>query len=182
MFKRAIVRRPGRNFAEGLTTFRGAPPDLNRAVEQHQAYCAALARCGLEVLVLEPDLVYPDSTFVEDVAILTGDLAVLTRPGADSRLGEIEGVREPLSNYFPEIREIAAPGTLDGGDVCQAGKHFFIGVSQRTNEEGAKQLAAFLAQGGYTSVIQRLNGSEILHRVVQPYFSSVDASLHVVEG
>ena len=182
MFKRAIVRRPGRNFAEGLTTFRGAPPDLNRAVEQHQAYCAALARCGLEVLVLEPDLVYPDSTFVEDVAILTGDLAVLTRPGADSRLGEIEGIREPLSRYFPEIHEIAAPGTLDGGDVCQAGKHFFIGVSQRTNEEGAKQLAAFLAQGGYTSVIQRLNGSEILHRVVQPYFSSVDASLQVVEG
>ena len=153
MFKRAIVRRPGRNFAEGLTTFKGAPPDLNGALEQHQAYCTALEQCGLEVILLEPDLAHPDSTFVEDVAVLTGDLAILTRPGAESRLGEIEGVREPLGKYFPEIREIAAPGTLDGGDVCQAEKHFFIGVSQRTNKEGATQLAAFLAEGGYTSTL-----------------------------
>jgi dimethylargininase len=151
LYTHAIVRRPGENFAEGLTSFKGPPADYKKALEQHEAYCAALERCGVEVVRLEADLAHPDSTFVEDVAVLTRDAAILTHPGARSREGEVDGIREPLRRFFQTIHEIEAPGTLDGGDVCEAGKHFFIGVSRRTSEEGAKQLAAFLAREGFTT-------------------------------
>jgi dimethylargininase len=151
LYKHAIVRRPGENFAEGLTSIKGSPADYKKALEQHEAYCAALERCGVEVVRLEADLAHPDSTFVEDVAVLTRDSAILTRPGAKSREGEVDGIREPLGKFFQAIHEIKSPGTIDGGDICEAGTHFFIGVSRRTNEEGAKQLAAFLARDGYTT-------------------------------
>ncbi|HEU5238577.1 MAG TPA: hypothetical protein VFU37_15705 [Pyrinomonadaceae bacterium] len=151
MFTRAIVRPPARNFAEGLTSAALGAPNYGRALEQHEAYCAALLRCGLEVTRLEPDTGYPDSTFVEDVAIVTRTLAILTRPGAPSRTGEVEIMRRPLANFFDTVLEIQAPGTVDGGDICQAGDHFFIGVSDRTNETGAKQLAALLKDAGYES-------------------------------
>lgn len=164
MFKHAIVRRPGENFAEGLTSFKGAPVDYEKALGQHDAYCAALEECGLEVVRLAADLAHPDSTFVEDVAVLTRDAAILTRPGAKSREGEVDGIREPLRKFFQTIHEIEAPGTLDGGDICEAGEHFFIGVSRRTNEEGARQLAAFLARGGCTSAFVDIRAMKsILH-------------------
>jgi len=151
MFTRAIVRPPTRNFAEGLTSAALGTPNYGRALEQHEAYCAALFRCGLELTRLEPDAAYPDSTFVEDVAIVTRKLAILTRPGAPSRTGEVESMRRPLGDFFDNVSEIQAPGTVDGGDICQAGDHFFIGVSKRTNETGAKQLAALLKDAGYES-------------------------------
>ena len=154
MFTHAIVRLPGENFSEGLTDVGlGAlgVPDHARALQQHAAYCRALEACGLELTVLEKDLDHPDSTFVEDTAVLTKHAAVLTRPGAESRLGEVARIRQPLLQFFSRHYEIAAPGTVDGGDICEAGSHVFIGVSHRTNEEGARQLAGFLAQEGYTS-------------------------------
>ena len=157
MFKTGIVRPPGRNFADGLTTSEG-PPDYPRALDQHGEYCTALEYCGLTVLLLPPDLAYPDSTFVEDVSIATPSFAILTRPGAKSRAGEIETIREPIGRFFQTIHEIETPGTLDGGDVCQAGTHFFTGISQRTNEDGAKQLASFLSREGYTSSFVDIRG------------------------
>ncbi|SRR6266705_3019251 len=164
MFTRAIVRPPAPNFSKGLTTVFLGKPDYEAALRQHDAYCAALEHCGLTVTRLEPDERYPDSCFVEDAAILTGRGAVLTRPGAASRVGEIEGVRGALAQFFPSLREIGPPGTLDGGDVCEAGQHFFIGLSQRTNEEGARQLAKILAELGYTSNIVDIKGvDDILH-------------------
>ncbi|HEY4739223.1 MAG TPA: arginine deiminase family protein [Candidatus Acidoferrales bacterium] len=164
LFTRAIVRRPGENFAEGLTSFKGEPPDYVKAIEQHEAYCAALEQCGLEVVRLAADLAHPDSTFVEDVAVLTRDTAILTRPGAKSREGEVDGIRDALGEFFQTVHEIEAPGTLDGGDICEAGKHFFIGVSRRTNEEGAGQLAAFLAHQGFTtSFVDMRAMKSILH-------------------
>src|SRR5262249_25210489 len=100
---------------------------------------------------LTADLEHPDSTFVEDVAIVTPEFAVLTRPGAKSRAGEVAGIRATVSKLFKIVHEITAPGTLDGGDICEAGSHFFIRIWRRTNEEGARQLAKFLAGGGYRS-------------------------------
>jgi dimethylargininase len=164
LFQTAIVRKPGRNFAKGLTSLVGQPPDYEKVVQQHEAYCAALERCGLNVVRLEEDLAHPDSTFVEDVAVVTRQFAIITRPGAESRVGEVDRIREPLRRFFSAIDQIMPPGTLDGGDVCQAGTHFFIGVSRRTNEEGARQLGAFLGRGGYTSGlinIRRMKG--VLH-------------------
>lgn len=167
MFSRAIVRKPGENFHEGLTSVGQGVlgvPDIARTVEQHVAYCKALEGCGLELITLEKDLEHPDSTFVEDTAVLTRDAAILTRPGAASREGEVARIRESVARFFRKIYEIQAPGTLDGGDICEAGTHFFIGVSHRTNEEGARQLAHYLKLEGYTaSNIDIRSMTSILH-------------------
>jgi dimethylargininase len=163
MFTRAIVRPPATNFSEGLTTSGLGTPDFKRAVEQHAAYCAALEQCGLTITTLPPDPNYPDSTFVEDSAILTERCAVITRPGALSRRGELIKMSEVVADLYstkPSLTvellprplfSIEEPGTLDGGDVCEAGNHFFIGLSERTNEDGAQQLAQMLAPLGYSS-------------------------------
>jgi len=162
--KHALVRPPGPNFADGLTTVDLGRPDYGRALEQHAAYCDALERCGLTLTRLAPDPRHPDSTFVEDTAVLTPLGAILTRPGAPTRSGEVEAIRGPLSAFYSEFEEIVAPGTLDGGDVCEAERHVFIGVSKRTNREGAGQLAALLAQKGYSTALVDIRGlPEILH-------------------
>ena len=164
MFSRAIVRPPGTNYADGLTRVPLGAPDFERALRQHAAYCEALERCGLELTRLEPDERYPDATFVEDTAVLIPATAILTQPGAASRIGEVESIRDPLSRLFPRIDSIPEPGTLDGGDVCEAGSHFFIGLSERTNEAGAGQLAELLGSRGYTaSLVDIRNVKDILH-------------------
>jgi len=164
MFDRAIVRPPTENFADGLTTVDLGVPDFTRALDQHARYAEALERCGLLVTRLSPDPRYPDATFVEDTAILTSRGAVLTRPGAPERTGEAAAIEPALRCYFPGLLRIEPPGTVDGGDICEAGDHFFIGVSRRTNPEGARQLARHLAEFGYGSEEVDIRAmSEILH-------------------
>ena len=164
MFSKAIVRPPGANFASGLTTVDLGAPDLERALNQHEAYCHALESCGLNLIRLAPDEAHPDSTFVEDTAILTERGAIITRPGASSRLAEARQIAPVIRDHFPEVLSIDEPGTVDGGDICEAGEHFFIGISGRTNEPGAQQLAGFLASFGYTSSLIDIRGvSNILH-------------------
>ena len=164
MYTRAIVRPPATTFTQGLTSAALGPPHLPAALAQHESYCEALERCGLDVIVLDPDARFPDSTFVEDTAILTPYAAVLTRPGASSREGEVPGIAEALGEYFEEFHHIRAPGTLDGGDVCQAEDHFFIGVSQRTNEAGATQLAQALEKYDFASTFVDIRGAhDLLH-------------------
>ncbi len=150
MYTKAIVRRPGRNFAEGITTANLGKPDFEKALEQHSAYCDALTGCGLELIVLEADERYPDGCFVEDTAIVTSEVAVITRPGAASRMGEEAEISERLSE-FRTIETVKSPGTLDGGDVLRVENHFFIGISGRTNRDGARQLSAILSKYGYTA-------------------------------
>src|SRR6476620_7538604 len=152
MFTRAIVRPPALNLSLGLTTAGLGAPDYEQALQQHANYCAALVECGLKEITLAPDEDYADSTFVEDTAVVTDHFAVLTRPGAPSRAGETASMRRALAEFFPNLASIEAPGTVDGGDVCEAGKHFFIGISERTNEAGARQLTALLEPFGYTGV------------------------------
>ncbi len=164
MFTKTIARIPGSNFASGLTSVDLGVPHLDLVLAQHARYCEALVECGLDLTVLNADLRYPDSTFVEDTAILTANGAVLTRPGAATREGEVDVIRPVIRSFFPQASSIHAPGTLDGGDICEAENHFFIGVSHRTNEEGARQLAAHLAAFDYTSsVIDIRSMTSILH-------------------
>lgn len=146
------MRLPGENFSQGLTTL-GSPsgPDLAKALEQHAAYRRALAECGLEVIVMTADDDYPDSTFVEDTFVIADRVAIATRPGAKTRMGEVETVAKTMREFRPRLERIEAPGTVDGGDVCQVDNHFLIGMSARTNEAGAAQLAAILARYQYTS-------------------------------
>lgn len=165
MFSKAIVRPPAPNFAEGLTEAGLGPPDYQRAIKQHEAYCAALEHCGLTLIRLDADPDYPDSCFVEDAAVVIPEFAfqcardpiptrvVLTRPGAASRAGEVECMRAALEQIAPKfaIEQIQPPGTLDGGDICEAGEHYFIGLSARTSETGAEQLAQFVTAHGYTA-------------------------------
>jgi dimethylargininase len=157
-FTRSIVRPPAASFAAGLTTSDLGPPDLTRALEQHEAYCGALERLGLSLTRLPPHPDFPDSTFVEDAAIVTPRGAIMTRPGAPSRAGEVTSLRPALARWFPELAEITAPGTLDGGDVCDAGEHFFIGVSERTNADGARQLGPWLSARGFSSTVIDIRG------------------------
>jgi dimethylargininase len=164
VFTHAIVRIPGKNFAQGLTTAYLGVPRYDLVLEQHARYCEALRECGLTITTLEADLDHPDSTFVEDAAVLTARSAILTRPGAGSREGEVAAISATLRSFFPVTREIEAPGTLDGGDICEAEHHFFLGCSHRTNEEGTRQLAAHLAAEGYTSSLVDVRGmNSILH-------------------
>ena len=170
---RAIVCAPSVSFAEGITAAGLGLPDFAHAIEQHKAYCAALEQCGLTLTRLKADERYPDSTFVEDTAVVIGALpggrataaqqasagcAVLTRPGAARRVGEVDSVRKALAQFYSELHSIREPGTLDGGDVCEAGSHFFIGISERTNEAGAQQLADLLRLFGYTSSFVDIRG------------------------
>src|SRR5215210_4943079 len=157
-FTHAIVRPPAATFADGLTASNLGPPDLALALKQHEVYCRTLERLGLSLDRLPPDAAFPDSTFVEDAAIVTTKGATLTRPGAPSRAGEVTAMGEALCRWFPQLDRITPPGTLDGGDVCEAGDHFFIGVSHRTNEEGAAQLATWLEARGFSSSVIDIRG------------------------
>ena len=164
MFTRAIVRPPALNFSEGLTTAGLGVPDYERALQQHAAYCAALEQCGLTLTRLDPDPNFPDSTFVEDTAVLTKFGAVLALPGAPSRGGEVANIQSVLADFYPSLLSIQSPGSLDGGDVCEAGDHFFIGISERTNEVGARQLAEILASCNYTTKFVDIRGVKgLLH-------------------
>lgn len=143
-FSRALVRPPGETFSAGLTSGALGPPDVALALRQHEAYCRALERAGLRLTRLPPDPDHPDSTFVEDTAVITPRGAILARPGAPSRAGEVERIRPALEAEFGALASLEPPAALDGGDVCQAGDHYLIGVSARTNREGARQLATWL--------------------------------------
>ena len=151
-------------------------------LEQHEAYCAALERCGLSLIRLAADERYPDSTFVEDTAVVTERCAILTRPGALSRADEVTGISAELAQFYPGLHSIQAPGTLDGGDVCEAGNHFFIGISQRTNERGAQELAAVLSQTGYTSTLVDIRDVKGILHLKSGLACLADSRLVVIEA
>jgi dimethylargininase len=194
MFTRAIVCPPAPNFSQGLTSSGLGAPDYERALKQHQAYCATLEQCGLTLTRLEANPDYPDSTFVEDTAVLvevqdedttqSERQAILSRPGAPSRAGEVVTIRKRLNDVFPALFSIQSPGTLDGGDVCQAANHFFIGISERTNETGAQQLAELLAPRGYASsfVDIRTSGTGVPPVNHAPGAGATSELLHLKSG
>ena len=161
MFTRAIVRKPGKSMVDGLTSFDLGEPDHKLALEQHAAYVAALADCGLQVRVLEADESYPDSTFVEDTALLTPACAIITNPGAPTRKGEVSVIIEVLQDYYTDIEQVQEPGTVEGGDIMMVGSHFYIGLSERTNREGARQVIAFLEKYGFSG--SAVTVGEMLH-------------------
>src|SRR5690625_2668233 len=149
MFKQTIVKKPGESYVNGLTTSDLGKPDYELVKEQHDEYIEALKKCNVDVRVLPLNENFTDSTFVEDTAVLTNEFAVITNPGIDSRADEIIEMEPVIKEYYDKVYYIQSPGTLDGGDVLQIEDQFYIGLSSRTNEEGAKQLIAILEQGGY---------------------------------
>jgi dimethylargininase len=157
----AITRQISPRFSEcELTHLDRHPIDLDLARAQHHQYEAALRDLGCEVISLpaEPDL--PDSVFVEDAALVFDEVAIITRPGADSRKPEAAAIAQALLPYRA-LHTIEAPGTLDGGDVLRVGQTVYIGLSSRSNRSGVEQTQKFLAPYGYT--VQGVEVTGCLH-------------------
>ncbi len=144
LFTKAIVRIPCKNMIEGLSSSKLGKPDFSMALIQHQEYVWALQDRGLAVSILLPRNDFPDSTFVEDTALLTPHLAIITNPGAPSRKGEIASMKMVIHDFYETLEYIREPGTLEAGDVMMCGDHYFIGLSERTNKAGAEQLISLL--------------------------------------
>jgi len=148
-FTQAIVREPGPNCVAGLTTSDLGPPDFDLLLAQHREYVDALCELGLWAEELPPEPGYPDAYFVEDMAVVLPEVAVICSSGVPSRQGEQESLIAALALHRPLV-SIEPPGHLEGGDVLMAGRHFFIGLSRRTNRAGADQLGRVLTEHGYT--------------------------------
>jgi dimethylargininase len=160
-FSDAIVRAVPATIAAGITSADLGKPDHEKAREQHERYVGALERCGLEVTVLEADERYPDSVFIEDTTVVTDRCAIVANPGAAGRRGEVHEIEEVLSGLYENVERIVSPGTLDGGDVLQVGDHFYVGLTRRTNRDGAEQLAALLR--GYDFGVSFVGLRRFLH-------------------
>jgi dimethylargininase len=158
----ALVRRPVERLAEGIVTHvPRLAVDVDLADEQHSAYCAALQGAGWTVREVAPAPAHPDSVFVEDTVVVVEHLAVLTRPGAPERRGEIDGTAAVLRDLRVPTATIQAPGTLDGGDVLQVGSTVYVGRGGRTNGEGIRQLRALVEPSGHVVVPVELR--DVLH-------------------
>ncbi|HNF93224.1 MAG TPA: hypothetical protein PLQ75_01130 [Anaerolineales bacterium] len=145
----AITRHISSRFNEcEITHIERTPINLEIARSQHEAYVRALAELGCQVIELPEETELPDSVFVEDTAFILPEVAVITRPGADSRKPEVESIIPALSPYRP-LLHVATPATVDGGDVLVAGKQIFVGMSTRSNREVVIQLNALLEDFGY---------------------------------
>jgi dimethylargininase len=140
-----------------LTYSRREPIDVALAGEQHGRYEEALAAlgCRVETLPEEPEL--PDAVFVEDIAVVLPELAVIARPGAASRRAETASVEKTLARYR-DLARLEAPATLDGGDVLLLGRRLFVGLSRRTNRAAVAQLRHLLDPAGYQIVEVAVRG------------------------
>jgi dimethylargininase len=144
----------------GITTADLGAPNYELALVQHAAYCRALSGLGLAVTVLEPEPGFPDCCFVEDTAVVCKEVAVIAPLGASTRQGEEATIEPVLAKHRP-VRRVMAPALFEGGDVLQVGSTFYVGLSERTNEAGAKALGGVLAEHGYTW--HAMNMGETLH-------------------
>ena len=159
---RALVRRPSRHLADGLLThLERRPVDVDLARQQWDGYVAALAAEGWDIVEVPPADDFPDAAFVEDTAVVYGDLAVIARPGATERRPETAGTEETLRGLGYRIARIEEPGTLDGGDVLKHGGRVWVGLGSRTNHAGLEQLTALLEPLGIT--VRGVTVERVLH-------------------
>lgn len=149
----ALVRRPSPKLAEGLVThIQRQDVDLSLAERQWRGYVHALNDFGWQTVDVEPADDCPDGVFVEDTVVMFGKLAVVARPGAPTRLPEIDALPDVLAGRNVDLARISAPGTLDGGDVLKVGYDVYVGLGGRTNASGIQQLRAIVAPRGYTVI------------------------------
>ena len=144
------------------------PIDVDLAVRQHAGYVDALRALGVAVTELPALPALPDSVFVEDTALLFDELAVLTRPGADSRRTEVDAIAPAVQAVRTQVARIEAPGTLDGGDVLCVGRRVYVGLSRRSSPDAIAQLAEILAPFGYRVLTVPVHGCLHLKSAVTP--------------
>jgi dimethylargininase len=154
-FNSAIVRTPGKSVVNGLRANPGPAPVFETVLAEHQAYIAALRGAGIQVTVLDALEQFPDSIFVEDPALVFSQAAVLLRPGAPSRMEEAKELAATLETRFPAVLRLS-DGFADGGDILVTPERVLIGLSARTNEEGAADLQRVLASIGMASHVVRV--------------------------
>jgi dimethylargininase len=148
----ALTREPARALDACELTYREREPiDAAAAATQHRGYCDALRACGARVVTLPAVDELPDSVFVEDTAVVLEEVAVLTRPGVESRRGEVSLI-EPEVARLRRVVRVEPPATLEGGDVLRLGRTLYVGLSPRTNAPGAEALRRFAAPHGYEVV------------------------------
>ena len=148
----ALTGEPAHALDACELTYRGREPiDAGAAARQHRGYREALRACGASVVTLPPVEGLPDSVFVEDTAVVLEEVAVLTRPGAESRRGEVALIEPEVARLRPVLR-IEPPATLEGGDVLRLGRTLYVGLSPRTNAGGAAALRRLVAPHGYEVV------------------------------
>jgi dimethylargininase len=160
--KKALVRRPSPRLAEGLVThIEREKVDTGLALEQWEGYVDALREHGWETVEVNPADDCPDSVFVEDTVVVYKNVALITRPGAESRREETMGVEEAVAGLGCSVNWIWDPGTLDGGDVLKIGDTIYVGRGGRTNAAGVQQLrAAFEPLGAQVVAVPV---SKVLH-------------------
>ncbi|WP_417669388.1 dimethylarginine dimethylaminohydrolase family protein [Roseibium sp.] len=151
LFTHAITRAPSDSVANGIRAVDTGNPSGAAFRAEHEAYVQALKAAGLTVDVLPALEDYPDSCFVEDPAFCLPEGAILLRPGADSRKGEAGEIRAALANRFAKVIEIPRNGHVDGGDVLMLDDEILIGLSARTDREGAMAFATLLGDWGYNA-------------------------------
>ncbi|UWQ79894.1 dimethylarginine dimethylaminohydrolase [Leisingera sp. S132] len=149
-FTRAITRRPASTIAQGLRAEDIGNPSLGSMLAAHAAYVAALRSTGAKVIELDPLEAFPDAQFVEDTALCLPQGAILMRPGAPSRLGEVAEMAPTLRACYENVREIAGPGHIEGGDILVTGKEILVGRSDRTDAEGVAELAEIATEWGHS--------------------------------
>jgi dimethylargininase len=158
----ALIRRPGPRLAEGLVThIERVAIDEQLAERQWLEYVGALQSAGWDLLEVSPADDCPDAVFIEDTVVLFGGLAVITRPGAETRRGEILATEKVVDELQLSVNRIHPPGTLDGGDVLKVGDTVYVGRGGRTNGEGVRQLRRILEPFGHRVVGVPL--SKVLH-------------------
>jgi dimethylargininase len=154
----AITRRPSPLLERGERTHVGREPiDFARALAQHDAYRGALAELGAKVARLDDADAFPDGVFVEDTALVLDEVAVMMRPGAASRRGEVPGIAAELAKHR-ELAHVQAPATIDGGDIVLVGRRILVGRSARTNTAGMDALRECTKAFGYVVEAVRMTG------------------------
>ena len=174
----AITRDVSPRFNEcEITHIDRSPIDVRVAQSQHHGYVQALKELGCLVLELPAESDFPDSVFVEDTAVVLPEVALLTRPGADSRKPETESIARALAPYR-EILRIESPATVDGGDVLVLGKKIYVGMTSRSNQEAVNQMNALLRIFGYE--VQGIRVGDVLH--LKSAVTRVDDTTVLING
>ncbi|WP_425406802.1 dimethylarginine dimethylaminohydrolase family protein [Hwanghaeella sp.] len=161
-FSHAVARKPGKSVTQGIRDGAGPDPSPDAFLREHQAYVEALRATGAEVTVLDALEDFPDSVFVEDPALCVAGAAIILRPGAATRFGERDPMREALATIFDQVIDLPEGGYVDGGDILVTGREILIGLSARTDEAGVAQLEKITAGLGVPLRIVQ-TPPEILH-------------------
>lgn len=149
-FTRAITRKPAASITEGLRAEDIGTPDLEQMLAAHAHYVETLKKTGAEVIELPPLEDFPDAVFVEDTALCLPQGAVLMRPGAPSRMGEVAEMSPTLHRVYDDVRRIEGPGHIEGGDILVTGREVLVGRSDRTDEQGVEELRNIISEWGHT--------------------------------